>query len=292
MLKSMTGFGRGEAIGAGKKFAVELKGVNHRFSEVVLRLPRSLSVLEDRIRRMIQNGIARGRVDGYFNMENDGSKTPIMKVDKNLAVSYYKAMIELQTDLGLPGEIAFRDLIALPDVISVQEEVDDVESWWPFLEKALTLALTGFMDMRQSEGARLQDDLLKRIERITAAVEDIKQRAPHVVDSYRERLSQRLKEWLDGNIIDPARLEAEVVIFAERSSITEELVRLNSHLVQARTCVAAIEPVGRKMDFLLQEMNREINTIAAKAGDLLVGKQVVNIKSELEKIREQAQNIE
>ena len=198
----------------------------------------------------------------------------------------------LQTDLGLPGEIVVRDLITLPDVISVQEEVDDVESWWPFLQDALTLALTGLMDMRQVEGARLQDDLLKRIERIAVAVEDIKQRAPHVVDNYRERLNQRLREWIEGNILDPARLEAEVVIFAERSSITEELVRLNSHLVQAKNCLAATEPVGRKLDFLLQEMNREINTIAAKAGDLLVGRQVVNIKSELEKIREQVQNIE
>lgn len=292
MLKSMTGFGRGEATGAGKRFTVELKGVNHRFNEVVLRMPRSMATLEDRIRRQIQNSVARGRVDGYFTLENYGNKTPIVKVDKDLAVSYYKAMKGLQSDLGISGEIEVKELLKLPDVLSVQEETEDAETCWPFWESALTRALTGMMEMRQVEGARLQEDLFKRIERIAGATEEIKQRTPELVNHYRERLTLRLQEWIDGNIMDQSRLEAEVILFAEKSSITEELVRLNSHLVQAGTCLRAGEPVGRKLDFLLQEMHREINTIAAKAGDLLVGQQVINVKSELEKIREQVQNIE
>ena len=292
MLKSMTGFGRGEAMGVGKKFTVELKGVNHRFSEVVLRMPRSMATLEDKIRRLIQNSVARGRVDGYFTLENYGIKTPIVKVDKDLAVSYYKAMKGLQADLGLSGEIEVKELLKLPDVLSVQEETEDAEAWWPFWEDALNRALFGMVEMRRVEGARLQEDLVNRIERIAGATEEIKQRTPELANHYRERLTLRLQEWIDGNIMDQSRLEAEVVLFAEKSSITEELVRLNSHLVQARTCLKADEPVGRKLDFLLQEMHREINTIAAKAGDLLVGQQVINVKSELEKIREQIQNIE
>lgn len=292
MVKSMTGFGRGEATGVGKKFTVELKGVNHRFSEVFLRMPRSMVALEDRIRRQIQSEVARGRVDGYFTMENYGNKTPIVKVDKDLAVSYYKAMKGLQSELGLPGEIDVNDLLKLPDVLSVQEEPEDAETWWPFWEDALTRALTGMVEMRQVEGARLQEDLVKRIERIAGATEEIRLRRPELANHYRERLVMRLQEWLDGNMMDQSRLEAEVVLFAEKSSITEELVRLDSHLVQAKTCLGSDEPVGRKLDFLLQEMHREINTIAAKAGDLLVGQQVINVKSELEKIREQVQNIE
>lgn len=292
MVKSMTGFGRGEAMGVGKRFTIELKGVNHRYSEVVLRMPRSMATLEDRIRRQIQDSVARGRVDGYFTLENYGNKTPIVKVDKDLAVSYYKAMKSLQSDLGLSGEIEVKDLLNLPDILSVQEEPEDPETWWPFWEEALTRALTGMMEMRRVEGDRLQMDLVMRIERIARAAEEIKQRTPELANHYRERLTMRLQEWLEGNIMDQSRLEAEVVLFAEKSSITEELVRLNSHLVQARNCLEADEPVGRKLDFLLQEMHREINTIAAKAGDMLVGQQVINVKSELEKIREQVQNIE
>lgn len=292
MLRSMTGFGRGEAIGQGRKFTVELKAVNHRFSEVVLRLPRPMSPLEERARRYVQARISRGRVDGYFSVEECGEKTPTVKVDKALASSYYKAMKELQEELGIAGDIKLKHLIGLPNIFLLEEPQEDIELWWPVVEEALARAVVGLLDMRESEGARLKVDLQKRIDIIAEITKTIEQRAPLVVDEYRERLTQRLQEWLNDGVLDLARIGAEAAIFAERSNITEEVVRLYSHITQVKTTLEKDEPVGRKLDFLVQEMNREINTIASKSNNLEISKAAVDVKSELEKIREQVQNIE
>lgn len=292
MLRSMTGFGRGEAIGQGRKFTVELKAVNHRFSEVVLRLPRPMSPLEERARRYIQARISRGRIDGYFSVEECGEKTPTVKVDKALASSYYKAMKELQEELGIAGDIKLKHLIGLPNVFLLEEPQEDIELWWPVVEEALARAVIGLLDMRESEGARLKVDLQKRIDIIAEITKTIEQHAPLVVDEYRERLTQRLQEWLNDGVLDSARIAAEAAIFAERSNITEEVVRLYSHIIQVKATLEKDEPVGRKLDFLVQEMNREINTIASKSNNLGISKAAVDVKSELEKIREQVQNIE
>lgn len=292
MLISMTGFGRGEAGGGGKKFIVELKAVNHRFCEIVLRLPRNMVSLEERARRQIQTSVRRGRVDGYFSVEDAAEQTPLVKVDKGLVGSYYKAMKELQAELALSGDVSLAQLIGLPGVLATEEPAADVEEWWPFVQQALTGAVEGLLSMRRAEGARLQKDLQDRLGRIEELTGQIEARSPQVVKDYHARLKQRLEEWLAGGPLDESRLATEAALFAERSNINEEVVRLYSHLAQMRNFLAAEDAVGRKFDFLLQEMNREINTIASKAADLEIGRAVVEVKSELEKIREQVQNIE
>ncbi|MGB9803017.1 YicC/YloC family endoribonuclease [Desulfofundulus sp.] len=292
MLKSMTGFGRGESCGHGKRFTVELKSVNHRFCEVVLRFPRSMVSLEDRARRFIQSRISRGRIDGYFSVEECGERSPVVKVDKALATSYYKAMEELKATLGLTDAVSIQHLINLPGLLVVDEPAEDDDALWPVVSEALEQALGGLMQMRLAEGSQLKADLTRRLKRVEELNEQIKARAPQVVTEYHNRLTQRLQEWLRNVPLDQTRLATEVAIFAERASIAEEVVRLASHIVQFREFLDEGGPVGRKLDFLIQEMNREINTIASKAPDLEISRVVVEVKSELEKMREQVQNIE
>lgn len=292
LIKSMTGYGRGEAVVAGKKFTFELKAVNHRYKEVVIRLPRALTNLEDRIRRLIQEHIARGRVDGFLSLEECGEKSATVKVDKALAASYYKAMKELQETLGIDGEIKLNQLVAMPGVLIAEEPDENIEEWWPAIQIAVETAVKDLVHMRTVEGEQLEKDILSRVERLASLNRSIAERSPLVVEEYREKLTTRLNDYIRDGVITPDRLAAEAAIFAERSSITEENVRLESHLQQMKSCLQAGEAVGRKLDFLIQEMNREINTIASKAGDLEISRIVVEAKSELEKIREQVQNIE
>jgi len=292
LIKSMTGFGCGEASGEGKKFTVELKAVNHRFNEIFLRMPRSMASLEDRSKRFIQGYISRGRVDGFFSVENYGDKPVTVKVDKALAESYYKAIGELQAFLQIPGQPSVEEIAKFPDVLVLEEPEEDIERWWPYVEDALKQAVSELVSMRQVEGKRLYQDLKERINSISRLNAEIEKRAPLVVEDYHQRLESRLQDWLKECTIDQDRLANEIAIFAERSNITEEVVRLNSHLYQASRYLESRQPVGRKLDFLIQEMNREINTIGSKASDLTISRLVVEVKSELEKIREQVQNIE
>jgi len=288
----MTGYGRGEGSTCDKKFTLELKAVNHRYSEVVLRLPRSLVPLEDRIRRIILTRVARGRIDGYLSIEECGEKTASVKVDKALASAYYKAMKELQESVGIEGKIKLPQLVALPGVFIVEEPAEDLELLWPAVQDATERAVASLVQMRAFEGEELAKDLLNRVEHLTRLNNTIRDRSPVVVEDYRERLQNRLSDFLKDGSLDIERLAGEVALFAERSNITEETVRLESHLNQVRNCLLAEESVGRKLDFLIQEMNREINTIASKASDLEISRLVVEVKSELEKLREQVQNIE
>jgi len=290
--RSMTGFGRGEAVGQGKKFTVELKSVNHRFAEVVLRLPKQLFSLEEKSRRLILERVARGRVDGYISLEQSAEKIPTVKVDKALATSYYKAMGELLDQLGVVDSIRSDHIFTVPGVLSLEEPAEDAALWWPVLEQAIITAVDGLVEMRESEGNRLRDDLLARLGMIMKMTSEIESRAPQVVEDYRVRITQRLQDWLADSILDMNRVMAEVTIMAEKSSITEEIIRLYSHVVQASESLGGTEPVGRKLDFIIQEMNREINTIASKSGDIQISGYVVEIKSQLEKIREQVQNLE
>ncbi|MCL6611261.1 MAG: YicC family protein [Peptococcaceae bacterium] len=292
MPRSMTGFGRGEAIGHGKKFTVELKSVNHRFAEVVLRMPKQFFSLEEKAKRVILERVARGRVDGFVSVEQLEEKIPTVKVDKALASSYYKAMGELLAELKMADPIRVDHILALPGVVSVESPQEDADQWWPALEQAIRSALDGLVAMREAEGNRLREDLLDRLGRIEKMTSEIEARAPLVAEEYRARLIQRLSEWLADATLDMDRVMAEVVIFAEKSSITEEIVRLYSHIGQAGRSFGGNDPVGRKLDFIIQEMYREINTIASKSGDVLISGLVVEAKSELEKIREQVQNLE
>lgn len=288
----MTGYGRGEASIEGRRFTVELKSVNNRFCEVFLRQPRSLAPIEDKIKRSIQDKVTRGRVDGYISIEETGEITPAVKVDKELAVAYHKSMEELVETLSLKDKITIKDLISLPNVISLEQPEENIELWYPAIQEAAEQALQGLLAMRQTEGERLKADILNRAAIIKQLTEQISTRAPLVVQEYRDKLSQRLSEWLDNGIIDETRLAAEMAIFADRADISEEIVRLSSHLLQLDQILSEGGSVGRKLDFLVQEMNREINTIGSKANDLSITNAVVNAKSELEKIREQVQNIE
>jgi len=292
LLKSMTGYGRGEAVMPGRNFLMELKSVNHRYCEVFLRMPRYLSPLEDRIRRLIQSRIARGRVDGFLTVEACGAKNTLVKVDKCLAEAYYKSIKELQETLEVEGKIKLKHLINLPDVLTVEEPVENVEEMWPAVKVAVENALDNLVQMRRLEGERLSEDLLKKVERVAQLNEQIKKRAPLMVENYKDKLACRLKEFLEEGILENERIAAEAAFFAERSAIDEETVRLESHLNQVNDCLGADKPAGRKLEFIIQEMNREINTVASKAGDLEISRWVIEIKSELEKIREQAQNIE
>lgn len=292
MIKSMTGFGRGEASTDMLKINIEMKAVNHRYCEIVLRMPRSMNVLEDRIKRVIQRRINRGRVDVYINIELCDAKRTTVKLDESLAVSYMAAVNDLNARLQMAGEVTVSELIKLPGIFNLEESVDDVEQWWPDLETTVQQALNGLMEMRIKEGQQLAEDIKKRAECVSNFVSEIKQRSPVVIEEYRDRLRQRMHELLDSGTMDMTRLETEVVLFTERSSIAEEVVRLKSHLEQLAGCLEIETPVGRKFDFLLQETNREINTIASKSSDLVINRMVVEVKSELEKIREQVQNIE
>mgnify|MGYP000400680007 CR=1 FL=1 len=293
MANSMTGFGRGEATGNGYQFTVELKAVNNRFLEIGVRLPRHLISLEERIRKILQEKISRGRLDVFVNVKETEEKKRLVKVDKDLALAYDKSLKELAEALNTSYETDIYRLAALPEVFSVEEPEVDLELIWEPLSQAVHEALESFMVMRQLEGEKLTQDLLNRLHTIRSVKEEISRYADSIVVDYQTRLRERIQTLLaDQAILDEARLANEVAFFADRVSITEELVRLQSHIDQCQEALRSSEPVGRKLDFLIQEMNREINTIGSKANNLSITQHVVQVKSELEKIREQVQNLE
>lgn len=292
MAVSMTGFGRGEAAGRGYQVTVELKAVNHRFLEVVARLPRTYGGLEDRVRKMIQEKIQRGRIEIHINPVETEEKKRLVKVDKDLALSYDKTLKDLALALETSYETDIYRLAALPEVLKVEEAEVDLEAVWEVWQAALGGALERFETMRRSEGDKLAQDLEKRLKGIGEVVAGIEGRSETLLSEYQQKLSERVQLLLGETVLDEARLANEVAFFADRVSITEELVRLHSHLHQSAKALQAGEPCGRKLDFLVQEMNREINTIGSKANDLTVTQAVIQVKSELEKIREQVQNIE
>jgi len=292
MANSMTGFGRGEASGSGYQFSIELKSVNHRFLEVMVRIPRNFSSFEERIRKMLQDKYQRGRIEVHVNVVETEERKRLVKVDNDLALSYDKTLKELALALHTAYETDIYRLVSFPEVLSVVEPEIDLDALWGMCAEALSKATDGFGQMRRSEGEKLTIDLLKRIELITEYLHTIAERAPYVVADYQERLKERLQTLLGEVELDGVRLANEVVYFADRASITEELVRFDSHLAQSREALRSSESVGRKLDFLVQEMNREINTIGSKANDLKIGQQVIKVKSELEKVREQIQNLE
>lgn len=292
MANSMTGFGRGEASGSGYQFSIELKSVNHRFLEVVVRTPRNFSSFEERIRKTLQDKFQRGRIEVHVNVVETEERKRLVKVDNDLALSYDKTLKDLALALHTAYETDIYRLVTFPEVLSVVEPEIDLDALWGTCAEALLKATDGFGQMRRSEGEKLTIDLLQRLDLIAENLHTIAERAPYVVTDYQERLQERLQMLLGEVELDGVRLANEVVYFADRASITEELVRFDSHLAQSREGLQSSEPVGRKLDFLVQEMNREINTIGSKANDLKIGQQVIRVKSELEKVREQIQNLE
>ncbi len=299
MLKSMTGFGRGEYEDDNFSITVEMKAVNHRYNEVAIRLPRFLNPLEDRIRKTILKTISRGRIDVFINADYTASGNCTLKVDKNLAAAYHNALQEVgeavgsaETGINAAAEILY--IARCQDVINVKEGFFDVESVWPKVEQALRQAVDNLVAMREAEGGNIYGDFIYRADLIAEKLALIEERSPMVVEEYQNKLSERLNNLLaEHNVtVEPERLLQEVAIFADRTSVTEEIVRLKSHIKQFKLILASGQPVGRKLDFLIQEFNREANTIASKANDYTLAQIVVEIKAEIEKIREQVQNIE
>ena len=299
MLKSMTGFGRGQYEDENFSVTVEMKTVNHRYNEVAIRLPRFLNPLEDKIRKTILKTVNRGRIDVFINADYTSSENCTLKVDKNLAAAYHRALQEVGSAIGLEEltlnsaqEVMY--LSRCQDVINVKEGFFDVETVWPKVEQAVAEALKNLVTMRETEGGNIYGDFIYRADLIAEKLTQIEARSPMVVEEYQAKLTDRLNNLLaDHNItVEPERLLQEVAIFADRASITEEIVRLKSHIKQFKNIINSDQPVGRKLDFLIQEFNREANTIASKANDYTLAQIVVEIKAEIEKIREQIQNIE
>ena len=290
MLKSMTGFGRGQYEDENFSVTVEMKTVNHRYNEVAIRLPRFLNPLEDKIRKTILKTVNRGRIDVFINADYTSSENCTLKVDKNLAAAYHKALQEVGAAIGLEElninsaqEVMY--LSRCQDVINVKEGFFDVETVWPKVEQAVKEALDNLVTMRETEGGNIYGDFIYRADLIAEKLTKIEERSPMVVEEYQAKLTERLNNLLaDHNItVEPERLLQEVAIFADRASITEEIVRLKSHIKQFKNIINSDQPVGRKLDFLIQEFNREANTIASKANDYTLAQIVVEIKAEIEK---------
>jgi uncharacterized protein (TIGR00255 family) len=293
-MKSMTGYGRGECAQSGYKVTVELSSVNRKQSEISVYLPRELEALESRVRDEINRRIARGRLNVKVSMHAaDGSMPGRVKLNAALARAYAREFSRLAKDLKLAGPLTLETLVRAPGVLQTDEELTDAESFWPTLAKALRKALAALVKMREREGTHLAQDLQKRIAVLSKSVVQVQKQAPQVLQRYQEQLRERIKNaGLEMPAVDDERLLKEIVYFADRSDISEELTRLQSHFQQFDDCVKSKEPVGRTLDFLAQEMNREVNTIGSKANDSLISREVVNLKAELEKFREQVQNLE
>lgn len=298
MVQSMTGYGRGAVVEKDFSFSIEIKTVNHRYTELNLRLPRFLNPVENRIRKLLLAKIQRGHVDVFINASYTGTEGRKVTIDKGLAKAYHDSLEELTSLLQIPAETGQQELFFIadrPDVLVPAEADIDLDSLWPGMESAVNEALDHLVAMRRTEGENISRDVAARIGRIESQLETLQQRAPETVAAYRERLTRQLKELLaDAGTgpLDESRIIQETAIYADRVNVTEEMVRLHSHLDQFRRLLAEEKPVGRRMDFLVQEMNREANTIASKAGDAQMIQTIVDMKSEIEKVREQIQNIQ
>jgi uncharacterized protein (TIGR00255 family) len=293
-MKSMTGYGRGECARDGFNVTVELSSVNRKQAEISVNLPRELEMLETRIRETILEKVSRGRVTTRVSVHAaDGKSSAKMHLNIKLAKAYAHELNKLAKELKLAGPVTLDQLVRAPGVFQTDEELADTENLWPAVEKALRAALSALVTMREREGAHLAKDLATRVGVMRKSVERVAKQAPASAERYRQQLIERIKSaGLPAPAADDERLLKEVVFFADRSDITEELTRLQSHFKQFEDCVRSKEPVGRTLDFLAQEMNREINTIGSKANDALISGEVVTLKAELEKFREQAMNVE
>ena len=293
-MKSMTAFGRGEAESSGCKMSVELRTLNHRFLDLHLRMPRSLMGLEERLRQLISAHIIRGRVEISVSLEYTGQRPRTLVADQALLKDAAAILTSIQEDWALPEPWGWDQLLHFPEVVTVQEaSPTEDEALWEVLRPAVQQALEVIEGMRGREGEFLGLELLALLQRVSEQVEIISQRALAVPQAYREKLTSRLAQLLpETNPVDPQRLAQEVALLADRADITEELARLRSHLEQFKATLGAKTSIGRKLDFVIQEMNREVNTIGSKSAEIGISQAVIEIKSELERVREQVQNLE
>ena len=289
---SMTGYGRGAASVEGRELTIELKSVNNRFLDIGMKLPRQLSFLEDGLRKLLNDSLSRGHVDVFVNYRNLRSDAKTVRVDEALLKAYLASARESAKALNLADDLTLSKALTLPDVTTILPADEDQQALTELAQTVMAEAIENLKVMRHKEGERLKMDLSARMDTMTGYAAAIEKRAPAVAEEYRAKLTARIEELLGETEVDRARLATEVAIFADRAAIDEEIVRLNTHLVHFRELLDADEPVGRKMDFLVQEMNRECNTIGSKANDAELTSIVLLSKAEIEKLREQIQNIE
>lgn len=293
MAISMTGFGRGEFKNDNYHFLIECKTINHKYCDINVRLPRKISFLEDKIRNYVKNFVKRGRVDLYIKLDLIGSEDVNLKFDDKLATQYVNILKEIKEKFDLQDDISVMHVAKFPDIVKCEEKEENEDLYWSMLREALDITLEKLGQMRQEEGKKLAEDTLERCDILKNIVNEIETYSDTVVDEYKEKLNTRINEILDNpSIVDENRLAQEIAIFADKSNITEEIVRFRSHIEQLKNTVVKNESIGRKIDFLIQEMNREVNTMGSKSSNINITNLVVEVKSELEKIREQIQNIE
>ncbi len=293
MIRSMTSFGRSSSEEGEKRvFTVEMKSVNSRYLDINIRMPKTLISLEEEIRKMISNSLNRGKVDVFINLKNYNDGSGIPKVDINLAQGYLECLKEIETKLGIKNDISVMQIARFPEVITVVEEEDKIEEVWKELKPLINDSLEMMIGMREVEGNKLKEDILSKISVIEELVSKVEEFADTIPKAFKMKLEERVKELLGNVEIDENRIAMEVCMLADKATVDEEIIRLRSHINQVRETLNLNDPIGRKLDFIVQEMNRETNTIGSKSSDIQMTNIVIDIKNILEKIREQVQNIE
>lgn len=293
MIRSMTSFGRSSSEEGEKRvFTVEMKSVNSRYLDINIRMPKTLISLEEEIRKMISNSLNRGKVDVFINLKNYNDGSGIPKVDINLAQGYLECLKEIETKLGVKNDISVMQIARFPEVITVVEEEDKIEEVWKELKPLINDSLEMMIGMREVEGNKLKEDILSKISVIEELVSKVEEFADTIPKAFKIKLEERVKELLGNVEIDENRIAMEVCMLADKATVDEEIIRLRSHINQVRETLNLNDPIGRKLDFIVQEMNRETNTIGSKSSDIQMTNIVIDIKNILEKIREQVQNIE
>ena len=292
VIKSMTGYGRAQKILNGRDILVEIRSVNHRYYEYSSRVPRAFNYVDEKLKTLLKQGISRGKVEVNVTINNIEGKDTEIALNKGAAEGYVNALRSVSAELGLEDDLTLSKLIKLPDIFNIQKTPDNEEQVWDDVAAVAGEALDKFVSMRETEGEKLRNDVLEKSELILKMVGQVEALSPKTVENYRGKLYQKLSELLESKDIDQQRILTEAAIFAEKIAVDEETVRLRSHVSQLRDMLNSADPIGRKLDFIVQEMNREVNTIGSKAQDLNITKIVVDMKAEIEKIREQIQNIE
>ena len=292
MIKSMTGFGRCEVQEADRKITVEMKSVNHRYLDVNIKMPKKLNFFEAAMRNELKNYIQRGKVDIFITYEDYTESNVCVKYNKERAAEYLKYLNQMSEEFGLDNDIRVSALSRYPEIFTMEEQTIDEEALWQLLDRAIKGAAEGFVETRIKEGENLKNDLCEKLDGMLAHVDFITERSPEIIAEYKQKLTDKVKELLEDTKIDESRLLMEVTIFADKVCVDEELVRLRSHIEATKDALIKGGSIGRKLDFIAQEMNREANTILSKSSDLEISNRAIELKTEIEKVREQIQNIE
>ena len=292
MIKSMTGFGRSEIVKGNRKISVGIKSVNHRYLEAGIKMPKKLNVFESRMRDLLKKYATRGKIDIFINYEDDSESQVNLKFNQNIADEYMAIFNNMSEKYNLKNDMTVGGLARFPEVITMDEVQEDEEELWHFIEEAMKAALEQFVNTRILEGENLKKDLLGKLDHMEELVAFVEKRSPEIMKEYRSKLESKVKELLGDTTIDESRIATEVIIYADKICVDEETVRLRSHIEHARKCLNEDGGIGRKMDFIAQEMNREANTTLSKANDIEISNAAIDLKTEIEKVREQIQNIE